>query len=591
MINENKIMLYGNDARKPIYLGMKKVYDAVRITMGPAGRNVLIEDVTMKPMATKDGVTVAKSIKLSDKKQDMGAQLIKSVSQKTADTSGDGTSTSTVLSFSLLENGLNYLSENKFSNLIDYKRGMDKATDDVVAMIKEYSIPCETKEDIYKVAMISSNGDEKISELVTEAVYNARKLTKDGSITIETSNKFENSVELNDAMVLHGGYGRAYPFVNDLATNSVMYDNVRVLLFDGSLGDISPSLIGVFQECRKNNEALVIIANEFSNNVILNLTHNVNKNGLKCTIIESPDSGTQRRNVLGDIAIATSTKIFGGEGTTISVLESLTHKDLGYAKNVQVFSDKSYIKLGITEEHAEINGLDYDEFNNFIYSSIKDRSAGILKSVEKSKNAYEIRQAEKRAENLSAIKATINVYALTEVEVNEIKQRTEDAVFATTSAIEEGYVLGSGLTLAKIAKHLYENSDELKDDKRNISFINGYKNVLISISRPFIQILNNAFHTADVLGVETGDEEFTTIDVDFDLESVRGFNVRTLQYVDDMVESGIIDPSKVIRCAIQNANSVSSVALTTGCMIFSDAYYTEELASRENHELMFAGDR
>lgn len=579
-------------ARNSIYQGMKKVYDAVKVTMGPSGRNVLIENVLMKPVATKDGVTVANAIKLSDKKQDMGAQLIKSVSQKTADTSGDGTTTSTVLAFSLLDNGIKYLKSNPNANLIDYKRGMDYATSKAVELLVEMSVPCKSKGEVHKVAMISSNGDKEISDLVTEAVYTSRILNQNGTVSIETSNTFESSVDFNDAMVISSGFGKRSPsFVNDEYSLSANHEDVRVLIFDGSMGNIGKSVENVINQCYQNDEALVIIAKEFSNNVILNIVNNA-RNGLKCVIIESPEFGGSQKNILNDIAVATNTTVFGGEGSNTAFLETLRYDELGFAKSVQVFSDKSYIKLGINEDHANKLGMDFKLSNDLITETIKNHCVGIKKSVEKSKNDYEVRLADKRIENLQSIKSTINIYAMTEVEVEESKQRVEDAVFATMSAIEEGYVMGGGFALAKIASkllHDFNNNDgRIGIGDHNVSFTNGYLNTLNSISQPMVQIMNNAFlHPNGFItnGEMSDNYDFIDIDLRWDVES--GVNVRNREVVDNMYESGIIDPTKVIRCAMQNANSVSSLALTTECMIFSDAYYTEELSSKENHELMF----
>lgn len=592
MINENKIMLYGDTARNAIYEGMKKVFDAVRVTMGPSGRNVIIENEVMKPIATKDGVTVASYVKLSDKKQDMGAQLIKGASRTTSDGSSDGTTTATVLTFSMISDGLETISNDPKINLIDFKRGMDYATGVVLKKLKDSSIECRSRDDIYKVAMISSNGDEEISELVTEAVYKAKiEGSEDGTITVETSTTFESNVEVSDAVVMNSGYGQYFQYVNNNTDFSFRGSEVRVLIFDGSIGAMTKGIERIVTECYKNDETLLIVANEFSNNFHLNIIQNISR-GLKCVLVTSPEFGTYQKLVLKDIAVATGTTVFGGEGAGNHILETIESDQLGYAQDIIVQNDKTYIKVGVTKEHIkkmfEADEEKYDELhterNATLVDSIKEYCDGIRRTMESMKSSYERGQAERRITNLSSIKSTINLYGMTEVEVNEMKQRAEDAVFATTSAIEEGYVLGGGVTLAKISRQMETTLGDLKE--RNRSFILGYKNIIKSINRPLIQILENAFHNPkNITGVDI--DNFDNIIVNLDENSRKGFDVRTLEYVDDMVETGIIDPVKVIRLALQNANSISSVALTTECLIFSDAYYSEELSSKENHKLMY----
>lgn len=603
MINENKIILFKENARKPILDGMKMVYDAVRVTMGPAGRNVMIENEFMRPVATKDGVTVASFIKLSDKKQDMGAQLLKNVSRQTADTSGDGTTNSTVLSYTIVNNGIKLLEKNPNTNLIDFKRGMDYATELSLGYIKELSTVCKNKEDIMKIAMISSNGDKEISELVTNAVYTTKlENDQDGSVDIQTSTSFESSVEYSDAMVVGKGFGEFYQFVNTPESYTHQNDDFRVLVFDGSMGTVTPSIKRILSDCHQQDEALLIIANEFSNRFILNIVQNIRENNIKCLLIKSPEFGAYQKKVLHDVAVATLTNVVGGEGAGNAQLETLTREDLGVASNVLATSDKTYIKLGVSEEYVrKMNPKSSDEeisklcedVNANIRENIRKHSEGLTNMIKTLKNKHEKIQIENRIKNMSSIKATINIYGLTEVEVNEKKQRVEDAVFATTSAIEEGYVVGGGITLAKISRKLVEyfDSNEKEFEEYNDSFKLVYLNIIDSINAPMIQILNNAFkHPNNVYGYEEYDESFELVDVNLDWEGLSGYNVRTLKPVDNMIESGIIDPAKVIRCALQNANSISSIALTTEALIFSDGYYTEELSSKENHRLMYEGN-
>lgn len=598
MINENKIILFGDKARTPIYDGMKKVYDAVRVTMGPAGRNVLIENELMIPKATKDGVTVASCIKLSDKKQDMGAQLIKNVSKNTANTSGDGTSSSTVLSFSMLDNGMKFLNESKDTNLIDFKRGMDYATKKAVEYLKGMSTECKTKEEIHKIAMISSNGDKEISDLVTDAVYKTRIENEDGVVSVTTSTTFESNVEYSDAVVLNSGFHNMTFLVNKFETFMHESDDVRVLIFDGELGDLPPSLKNIIVETHKAGESLMIIANDFSPNVRLNFSQNISQRGFKGLLITSPEYGAFQKNVLRDLAVATGTTVIGGEGSGNAQLSILKRGDLGYARNVIATNDKTYIKVGLNKEYVEkmmvnTNGSDvtedevesnYKALNGEITTQIEEYCKGLKHSKTKMRNDYEIAQMDRRIKNLSSTKSTINLYAMSEVEVEENKQRAEDAVFATNSAIDEGYVMGGGVTLAKIAKRL---ESDISTIDGNESFIKGYSNIIKSITQPMVQILNNAYRHPLHLQDETTCSSYGMIDIDLDWDSKKGYNVRTLAYVDDMFESGVVDPTKVVRCSLQNANSISSVALTTECLIYSDGYYSEELSAKENHNLMY----
>lgn len=595
MSNENKIILFGEQARDHLRNGMKKVYDPVRVTMGPAGRNVMIEDELMRPMASKDGVTVASYIKLSDRKEDMGAQLLKDVSKSTSTTSFDGTTTSTVLAYHLLENGLRAIKENKNTNLIDFKRGMDYATQRTIELLKEKSYPCESRDDIFKVAMISSNGDHEISELVTDAVTKTRLDGTDGSIDIEASTTYESHVEFSDAMIINSGYGKYYQFVNRPESFSHDAEDCRVFIFDGSMGTVSKPIQRLLSDCYQNDETLLIIAKEFSPAFVQNIVQNI-RNGLKCLLVTAPEFGQYQQNLLHDIAVATMTEVFGTDGATEAQLNQVSRASLGVASRVTATTDKTYIKIGVNRSYIEkmllgktVEEIDEEFTNvtNHLSTSVEKHCTGLENSLKNLKSEAEKFQTKNRIKNLSSIKATILIHGATDVEMKEKKQRVEDAVFATSSAIEEGYVLGGGVTLSKIS-HILNEEVKDEDNDWNESFRKGFSNVAKSISEPMYQILRNAFKRPK--GVEIGDIEvdsYEEVEIDTSFDSVRGFNVRTLEYVDNMIDAGIIDPTKVIRCALQNANSISSVTLTTECMIFSDSYYTEELSSRENHELMY----
>ena len=517
-----KEIFFSDEARNKLYDGVKKLSDAVKVTMGPRGRNVLIQKSFGAPQITKDGVSVAREIELEDALENMGASLVKEVASNTADEAGDGTTTATVLASSIFKEGLRNITAG--ANPISVKRGMDKAGEAIIEELKAISKPVNDKKEIAQVATISANSDAKIGELIAEAMD---KVGKDGVITVEEAKGINDELEVVEGMQFDRGYVSPY-FVTNSEKMTVEMDNPYILLTDKkitSLKDLLPILEGV----QKSGRPLLIIAEDIEGEALTTLVLNKLRGVLNIAAVKAPGFGDRRKAMLEDIAILTGGEVITEElGKT---LENATIDDLGTAGSIVIDKDNTTIVDG--------NG---DKAN------IEARVNQIKAQIEETTSDYDKEKLQERLAKLAGGVAVIKVGAATETEMKEKKDRVDDALSATKAAVEEGVVIGGGAALIKAAAKV--NLDLEGDEKI------GYEIVKRAIQAPIRQIAENAGYDAGVVANEVAKNE----------NENYGFNAATGEYV-DMIEAGIIDPLKVERIALQNAISVSSLLLTTEATI------------------------
>ncbi|WP_457561244.1 chaperonin GroEL [Caminibacter sp.] len=515
-----KEIVYGDVARNELLAGVEKLANAVRVTMGPKGRNVLLERSFGAPHITKDGVSVAKEIELKHPVENMGAQLVKEVASKTADEAGDGTTTATVLAHAIFKEGLKYVTAG--ANPVMVKRGMDKAVEAIIAELKKMSKPVENKEQIAQVATISANNDRKIGELIAEAMD---KVGKDGVITVEEGKSLTDELEVVEGMQFDRGYLSPY-FVTNADKMVAEYEDAYILLYDkkiSNMKDLLPLLEQLVQQ--GGNKPLLIIAEDVEGEALATLVVNKLRGVLNVVAVKAPGFGDRRKAMLQDIAILTGGQVISEElGRT---LESATLADLGQAGRIVVDKENTTIVDGKGDKAA-----------------IEARINQIKKEIEETTSDYDREKLQERLAKLSGGVAVIKVGAATEVEMKEKKDRVDDALSATKAAVEEGIVIGGGAAILKAAKKAEVESVE-PDEQIGIDIIKR------AVEAPIKQIAKNA-------GYEPGVVAMTVAEAD---ENV-GFNAATGEYV-DMFEAGIIDPTKVERIALQNAASVGSLLLTT----------------------------
>jgi len=522
-----KEIVYSDKARNELLAGVEKLADAVRVTMGPKGRNVLLQRSFGAPHITKDGVSVAKEIELKDPVENMGAQLVKEVASKTADEAGDGTTTATVLAHAIFKEGLKYITAG--ANPIAVKRGMDKAAAAIIEELKKMSKPVENKEQIAQVATISANNDRKIGELIAEAMD---KVGKDGVITVEEGKSLEDELEVVEGMQFDRGYLSPY-FVTNPDKMVAEYEDAYILLYDkkiSNMKDLLPLLEQLVQQ--GGNKPLLIIAEDVEGEALATLVVNKLRGVLNVVAVKAPGFGDRRKAMLQDIAILTGGQVISEElGRT---LESATLADLGQAGRVVVDKENTTIVDGKGDKAA-----------------IEARINQIKKEIEETTSDYDREKLQERLAKLSGGVAVIKVGAATETEMKEKKDRVDDALSATKAAVEEGIVIGGGAAILKAAKKAEVESVD-PDEQIGIDIIKR------AVKAPIKQIASNAGYEPGVvaLTVEEADEN-------------TGFNAATGEYV-NMYEAGIIDPTKVERIALQNAVSVSGLLLTT------EAAVTEE---------------
>jgi chaperonin GroEL len=521
-----KEIVYSDVARNELLAGVEKLADAVRVTMGPKGRNVLLQRSFGAPHITKDGVSVAKEIELKHPVENMGAQLVKEVASKTADEAGDGTTTATVLAHAIFKEGLKYITAG--ANPIAVKRGMDKAAQAIIEELKKMSKPVENKEQIEQVATISANNDKNIGKLIAEAMD---KVGKDGVITVEEGKSLQDELEVVEGMQFDRGYLSPY-FVTDTERMVAEYNDAYILLYDKKISNMKDLLPLLEQIVQAGNKPLLIIAEDVDGEALATLVVNKLRGVLNVVAVKAPGFGDRRKAMLQDIAILTGGQVISEElGRT---LESATLQDLGQAGRIVVDKENTTIVDGKGDKAA-----------------IEARIKQIKKEIEETTSDYDREKLQERLAKLSGGVAVIKVGAATETEMKEKKDRVDDALSATKAAVEEGIVIGGGAAILKAAKKTEIESVD-PDEQIGIDIIKR------AVKAPIKQIAQNAGYEPGVVALTVEEADDNT-----------GFNAATGEYV-NMFEAGIIDPTKVERIALQNATSVSGLLLTT------EAAVTEE---------------
>ncbi len=510
-------------ARSRMIAGVNILADAVKVTLGPKGRNVVLERSFGAPTVTKDGVSVAKEIELKDKFENMGAQLVKEVASKTSDVAGDGTTTATVLAQSIVTEGMKYVAAGM--NPMDLKRGIDKAVAVAVEELKKISKPCTTSKEIAQVGAISANADPEIGKTIAEAMD---KVGKEGVITVEDGKGLENELDLVEGMQFDRGYISPY-FINNPDKQVALLEDPFILLHDKKVSNIR-DLLPVLEQVAKAGRPLLIIAEDVDGEALATLVVNNLRGILKTTAVKAPGFGDRRKAMLEDIAILSGGTVIAEElGLK---LENVTLKDLGRAKRVEIGKENTTIIDGAGKEDA-----------------IKARVESIRKQVEEATSDYDKEKLQERVAKLAGGVAVIKVGAATEVEMKEKKARVEDALHATRAAVEEGIVPGGGVALLRardaVSKIKTDNEDQAA----------GVKIVVRALEQPMREIARNA-----------GDEPSVVINKVLEGKGNFGYNAQTGEY-GDMVAMGVLDPTKVTRYALQNAASVAALILTTDAMV------------------------
>ncbi|ECQ9333687.1 chaperonin GroEL [Campylobacter coli] len=517
-----KEIIFSDEARNKLYEGVKKLNDAVKVTMGPRGRNVLIQKSFGTPTITKDGVSVAKEVELKDSLENMGASLVREVASKTADQAGDGTTTATVLAHAIFKEGLRNITAG--ANPIEVKRGMDKACEAIVAELKKLSREVKDKKEIAQVATISANSDEKIGNLIADAM---EKVGKDGVITVEEAKSINDELNVVEGMQFDRGYLSPY-FITNAEKMTVELSNPYILLFDKKIANLK-DLLPVLEQIQKTGKPLLIIAEDIEGEALATLVVNKLRGVLNISAVKAPGFGDRRKAMLEDIAILTGGEVISEElGRT---LESATIQDLGQASSVIIDKDNTTIVNGAGEK-----------------ANIDARVNQIKAQIAETSSDYDREKLQERLAKLSGGVAVIKVGAATETEMKEKKDRVDDALSATKAAVEEGIVIGGGAALIKAKAKI--NLDLKGDEAIGAAIVER------ALRAPLRQIAENAGFDAGVVvnSVENAKDENT------------GFDAAKGEYV-NMLESGIIDPVKVERVALLNAVSVASMLLTTEATI------------------------
>ena len=518
-----KEVRFSEDARARMLRGVNILANAVKTTLGPRGRNVVLEKSYGAPTITKDGVSVAKEIELTDKFENMGAQLLRTVASKTHDHAGDGTTTATVLAQAIAREGMKYVAAGM--NPMDLKRGIDKSVTALVEELKKASKPCSNSKEIAQVGSISANSDEHVGKIIAEAMD---KVGKEGVITVEDGKSLENELDIVEGMQFDRGYLSPY-FINNQDKQVAVLDNPFVLLHDKKISNIR-DLLPALEQVAKSSRPLLIIAEDVDGEALATLVVNSIRGILKTVAVKAPGFGDRRKAMLEDIAILTGGKVIAEEvGLT---LEKVTLADLGQAKRIEVGKENTIIIDGAG------NAAD-----------IEARVKQIRIQIEEATSDYDREKLQERVAKLAGGVAVIKVGAATEVEMKEKKARVEDALHATRAAVEEGIVAGGGVALLRAR----QAAGEIKGDNHDQEA--GIKIVLRAIEQPLREIVANA-----------GGEPSVVINKVLEGKGNFGFNAANDTY-GDMLEMGILDPTKVTRTALQNAASVAGLMLTTECMV------------------------
>ncbi|MCC0088573.1 chaperonin GroEL [Aeromonas veronii] len=518
-----KDVKFGNEARIKMLEGVNILADAVKVTLGPKGRNVVLDKSFGAPTITKDGVSVAREIELEDKFQNMGAQMVKEVASKANDAAGDGTTTATVLAQAIVNEGLKAVAAGM--NPMDLKRGIDKAVVAAVAELQALSQPCADSNAIAQVGTISANSDEKVGKLIAEAMD---KVGRDGVITVEDGQGLEDELAVVEGMQFDRGYLSPY-FINKQETGSVELDDPFILLVDKKVSNIR-EMLPVLEGVAKAGKPLLIVAEDVEGEALATLVVNTMRGIVKVAAVKAPGFGDRRKAMLQDIAVLTG-------GTVISEevgmeLEKATLEDLGRAKRIVITKENTTIIDGVGDAGV-----------------IEGRVAQLRQQIEETSSDYDREKLQERVAKLAGGVAVIKVGAATEVEMKEKKARVEDALHATRAAVEEGVVAGGGVALVRVAAKLAGLRGDNED--QNV----GIKVALRAMEAPLRQIVINAGEEASVIAnaVKNGEGNF-------------GYNAYSEQY-GDMLAMGILDPTKVTRSALQFASSIAGLMITTECMV------------------------
>lgn len=518
-----KDVRFGDDVRQKMVIGVNTLANAVRVTLGPKGRNVVLERSFGAPTITKDGVSVAKEIELKDKFENMGAQMVKEVASKTNDIAGDGTTTATVLAQAIIREGMKSVAAGM--NPMDLKRGIDKAVTAAVESLKSQSKPCATSKEIAQVGAISANSDDSIGKIIADAMD---KVGKEGVITVEDGSGLESELDVVEGMQFDRGYLSPY-FINNQERQISLLDSPFILLHDKKISNIR-DLLPTLEQVAKAGRPLLIIAEDIDGEALATLVVNNIRGILKTTAVKAPGFGDRRKAMLEDIAVLTGGTVIAEEVGL--KLENVGLEHLGQAKRIEIGKENTIIIDGAGDE-----------------KTIKSRITQIKTQIEEASSDYDREKLQERVAKLAGGVAVIKVGATTEIEMKEKKARVEDALHATRAAVEEGIVAGGGVALIRardaIAKIKGDNLDQEA----------GIKIVLRAVEEPLRQITQNAGVEPSVVvnSVAAGKGNF-------------GYNAANDTY-GDMIEMGILDPTKVTRSALQNAASVAGLMLTTDCMI------------------------
>jgi chaperonin GroEL len=518
-----KDVTFGIDSRTKLVNGVNTLANAVRTTLGPKGRNVVIQKTFGAPHITKDGVTVAKEIELEDAIENMGAQMVKQVASKTADEAGDGTTTATVLAQGIVTEGMKYVTAGM--NPMDLKRGIDKAVNAIVAELSEISKPCTTQKEIEQVGTISANSDNSIGEIIAEAM---ERVGSNGVITVEDGSGLENELDVVEGMQFDRGYLSPY-FINNPDRQIVELENPHILLVDKKISNIR-DLIPVLEGVSQASGSILIVAEDIEGEALATLVVNSARGIVKACAVKAPGFGNRRKEMLEDIAVLTGATVITDD--LGHKLENTTVEQLGRAARIEVTKDNTTIIDGVGDKDA-----------------IQERVVALQTQIDDAESGYDREKLQERMAKLAGGVAVIKVGAATEIEMKEKKDRIDDALHATRAAVEDGIVPGGGVALIRAKQALDEIAGDNADQDAGIQI------VLKAIEAPVKQITTNAGESADVVvnNILEGDSSY-------------GYNAGTGEY-GDMLELGIIDPTKVTKTALVNASSVAGLLLTTECTI------------------------
>jgi len=518
-----KQLQFSDEGRRSILSGVEKLSQAVKVTLGPKGRNVVIEKKFGAPTITKDGVTVAKEIELEDCYENLGAEMVKEVASKTSDVAGDGTTTATVLAESIYREGLKNVTAG--SNPMQLKRGIEKAVEKVVDELKSLSTDIKEQKEIAQVATIAANGDKVIGDKIAEAM---EKVGKDGVITVEEGKTLDTTLKLVEGMQFDQGYLSPY-FVSDTERMECVLDDPYILIHEKKISNMK-NLLPLLEKVAQSGKPLLIICEETEGEALATLVVNKIRGTFNCCAVKAPGYGDRRKAMLGDIAVLT-----GGRAVTEDLgikLENVTLEDLGRAKRVTIDKENTTI----VEGEGKTDG-------------VQARIAQIKKEIEKSDSDYDKEKLQERLAKLSGGVAIINVGAATEIEMKEKKARIEDALHATRAASEEGIVPGGGVALLRTIGKLQDL--KLKGDEKV-----GVSIVVRALEEPVRMIVTNAGHEGSVIVQQLRDQK----------DELTGYDAEE-ECMTNMMEAGIIDPTKVTRSALQNASSIASLMLTTEALV------------------------